>query len=124
MEITTSKMQGRVPVTVFHVQGVVDSSSYQKFTATMREAIDGGAEYLLLDLAGVFFISSAGIRSLNEISLFLRGKYPQESQGKPPVSKHIKLLSPRERVLDVLKVSGVNVFFEIHSNLEQAVASF
>jgi anti-anti-sigma factor len=124
MDITTSQMQGRVPVTVFHVQGVVDSASYQKFTATLREAIENGAEYLLLDLAGVYFMSSAGIRSLNEISLFLRQKFPQEPQGRPPVSKHVKLLNPRERVLDVLKVSGVDAFFEIHANLEQAVASF
>ncbi len=124
MEITTSQLQGRVPVTVFHIQGVVDSSTYQEFTERMRQAIEGGAEYLWLDLAGVFFMSSAGIRSLNEISLYLRKKFPQEASGKEKRSKHLKLLNPRERVLDVLKMSGVGMFFEIHSNLEQAVASF
>ena len=124
MEITTSQLQGRVPVTVFHVQGVVDSSTYQEFTERLRKAIEGGAEYLLLDLSGVFFMSSAGIRSLNEISLYLRKKFPQEASGKEKRSKHLKLLNPRERVLDVLKMSGVGMFFEIHSNLEQAVASF
>jgi anti-anti-sigma factor len=124
MEITTSQLQGRVPVTVFHIQGVVDSSTYQEFTERMRQAIESGAEYLLLDLAGVFFMSSAGIRSLNEISLYLRKKFPQETAGKEKRSKHLKLLNPRERVLDALKMSGVGMFFEIHSNIEKAVASF
>jgi anti-anti-sigma factor len=124
MEITTSQLQGRVPVTVFHVQGVVDSSTYQEFTERMRQAVENGAEYLLLDLAEVYFMSSAGIRSLNEISLYLRKKFPQEKAGKGSRSKHLKLLNPRERVLDVLKMSGVGMFFETHSNLEKAVASF
>ena len=78
MEITTSQIQGRVPVTVLRVQGTVDSSTFQDFTNIMRTAIDGGAEFLLLDLTEVPFMSSAGIRSLNEISMFLRKKFPQE----------------------------------------------
>jgi len=124
MEITTSQLKGRVPVTVFHVQGVVDSSTYQEFNERLRQAVEGGAEYLLLDLAGVFFMSSAGIRSLNEISLYLRKKFPQETASKGKRSRHLKLLNPRERVLDVLKMSGVGMFFEIHADLEKAVASF
>lgn len=122
MDITTSKMQGRVAVTVLHVRGEVDSSTYQEFSAAMRAAIEGGAEGLLLDLAEVKFISSAGIRSLNEISLYLRRKFPQE--GQSPRSNHLKLLNPQDRVFDVLKISGVDAFFETHANLEKAVASF
>lgn len=113
-------MQGRVPVTVLHVQGMVDSATYQDFTTYMKNAIAGGAEYLLLDLAGVSYMSSAGIRSLNEMSLFLKGKFAD--QGK--VSSRLKLLNPTERVLDTFKISGVNVFFEIYASLESAVASF
>jgi anti-anti-sigma factor len=124
MEITTSQLQGRVPVTVFHIQGVVDSSTYQEFTENMRKAVEGGAEYLLLDLADVPFMSSAGIRSLNETSLYLRKKFPQDMAGKDTRSKHLKLLNPRGRVQDVLKMSGVGMFFETYSNLEKAVASF
>ncbi len=122
MDITTSKMQGRVAVTVLHVRGQVDSSTYQEFSAAMRNAIEGGAEHLLLDLAQVAYMSSAGIRSLNEISLLLRRKFPQE--GQSPRSGHLKLFNPTDRVFDVLKMSGVDAFFETHTNLEKAVASF
>lgn len=113
MDITTSKMQGRVAVTILQVRGQVDSSTYQDFSA---------AEGLLLDLAQVDYMSSAGIRSLNKISLLLRKKFPQERQS--PRSSHLKLLNPQDRVFDVLKLSGVDAFFETHINLEKAVASF
>ena len=122
MEITTSQKQGRIPVAVFHVQGVVDSASYQEFSRRLREQAEAGVEYLLLDLAGVSYMSSAGIRSLNELALLMRGKFAQDE--KTQMSKRVKLLNPQERVLDVLKLSGVDLVFEIHSNLETAVASF
>jgi anti-anti-sigma factor len=115
-------MQGRVAVTVLHIRGDVDSSTYQEFSTAMRKAIEGGTEHLLLDLAEVNYMSSVGLRSLNEISLLLRKMYPQEDQG--PRSSHFKLLNPTDRVFDVLKMSGVDAFFEIHTNLEKALASF
>lgn len=124
MEITTSQMHGRVPVTVLRVQGAVDSSTFQDFSRAMRAAIDGGAEFLLLDLAEVPFMSSAGIRSLNEISLYLRKKFPQENLGWTPRSSRLKLLNPKDRLSEVFKISGVDAIFEIHSDLEQAIASF
>ncbi len=122
MEITISQKQGRVAVTVLHIKGVIDSSTYQAFTDAMRQALDGGAQYLLLDLAGVPFISSAGIRSLNELSLLLRKKFPPQEADRR--SRHLKLLSPSDRITDILKMSGVDMFFETYTDLGQAVASF
>jgi anti-anti-sigma factor len=122
MDITTSKVQARVAVTILNIRGEVDSSTYQEFSSAMRQAIEGGDEYLLLDLSQVTFLSSAGIRSLNEVSLFLRKRYPQEVQGSR--SNHLKLLNPTDRVFDVLKMSGADMFFETYTNLEKAVASF
>lgn len=122
MEITTSQKQGRIPVAVFQIQGTVDSANYQDFSRRLREQVDAGADYLLLDLSGVSYMSSAGIRSLNELSLLLRGKFPQDEKSR--MSKRVKLLNPQERVLDVLKLSGVDQVFEIHANLETALASF
>ena len=122
MEITTSQKQGRIPVAVFQIQGTVDSANYQDFSRRLRAQVDAGADYLLLDLSGVSYMSSAGIRSLNELSLLLRGKFPQDEKSR--MSKRVKLLNPQERVLDVLKLSGVDQVFEIHANLETALASF
>jgi len=122
MEITTSQKQGRVPVAVFQIQGTVDSANYQDFSNSLSKQVNAGAEYILLDLSGVSYMSSAGIRSLNELALLLRGKFPQDEKSR--MSKRVKLLNPQERVLDVLKLSGVDQVFEIHANLETALASF
>jgi anti-anti-sigma factor len=111
-------------VTVLQVSGTVDSSTFQDFTNAMRSAIEGGAEFLLLDLEGVPFMSSAGIRSLNEVALLLRKKFPQEKLGWTPKSSRIKLLKPSVRVEDVLKISGVDSTLEIFDDLEKAIASF
>ncbi|MFZ5858786.1 MAG: STAS domain-containing protein [Chloroflexota bacterium] len=124
MEITTSQMQGRVSVTVLQVSGTVDSSAFQDFTNAMRSAIEDGAKYLLIDISGVPFMSSAGIRSLNEIALLLRKKFPQEKVGWTPKSTRLKLLKPSARVEDVLKISGVDSTLEIFDELEKAIASF
>jgi anti-anti-sigma factor len=122
MEITTSQKQGRVPIAVFQIQGVIDSATYQEFSRRVREQAEAGAEFFLLDLAEVSYMSSAGIRSLNELALLMRGKFPQDEKSQ--MSKRVKLLRPQERVLDVLTLSGVDSVFEIHANLETALASF
>ncbi len=50
MEISISHEQARVPVTVFHVKGNVTGNTYQQFEDTVRDAIKGGAEYVLARL--------------------------------------------------------------------------
>jgi len=39
-------------------------------------------------------------------------------------SPHLKLLSPSPQVLEVLKIAGVDMFLEVHRELQEAVASF
>lgn len=111
-------------MTVLRVRGTVDSSTFQDFTNAMRTAVDDGAGFLLLDLTEVPFMSSAGIRSLNEISMFLLKKFPQEKLGWTPRSSRLKLLNPSIRVAETFKISGVDTVFDIHSEMEEAVASF
>ncbi len=120
MEITTSQKQGRVPVTVLAIRGQVDSSNYQQFTEAAFKAVEGGAQYLLLDLAEVPYMSSAGIRSVNEIYMLLRKKFPDDT--KP--SKRMKLCRPMEKVYSVLEFAGVASYLEIGTNLDSTVTSF
>lgn len=124
MDITISKMQGRVPVTVLHVVGEIDSSNYMVFSEAMRNVINGGADCMLIDMSKLTFMSSAGIRSLNESWLLLKKKYPQVRNEKGIPSRYIKLLNPTRDVSEELEMSGVNSFFETHTDLQTAIASF
>ncbi len=132
MDIQISQEQGRVPVTVIHVKGAVNGASYEQFQVRADESIAGGTRNLLIDLGEVPYMSSAGLRVLNALFDRLeddpstdRGKQRNTgiSSGKWK-SRHLKLLNPTPRVLQVLKMAGYDMFLGVHHSLEEAVASF
>ncbi len=130
MELSVSQAQGRVPVTVLHVKGNIDSTSYQEFQTQAETLIADGAHELLVDLREVPYMSSAGLRALNQIYNKLRASTEDTNTVTKGVtagtykSPHLKLLSPSARVLETLKMSGFDMFLDIHSTLDAAVASF
>ena len=73
MEITVSKQQERVPVTVLQPHGDVDASNYNELINKAREQFNSGAGDFLVDLSDVPFMSSAGLVALHSIAMFLRG---------------------------------------------------
>lgn len=121
MEITISQNQARVPVTVLQVQGTVDSSNYHDLIAASWKAALEGTGYLLIDLSECDYMSSAGIRALNEIFRAFRGRHSEEKSAR---SERVKLLNPSDRLREIFTISGVDAFFEIHTNLQTALASF
>lgn len=130
MEITISQAEAAKPVTIMHVNGNIDSASFEEFQARAEELIDGGTRDLLIDLQHVPYISSAGLRALNHIYNRLR----DEKEDPDTVSKgvasgtykapHLKLLAANRRVAETLKMSGFDMFLEIYPDLKSALASF
>lgn len=130
MEITVSQAEGPKPITIMQVRGNIDSSSFEVFQKRAEELIHGGVHDLIIDLEHVPHMSSAGLRALNQIYNQLRGeKEDQQSVSKGVTSgaykaPHLKLLAPSSRVAQTLKMSGFDMFLEIHPNLKSALASF
>ena len=132
METVVTHEQGRVPVTVLHVKGEIDVSSYEQLQAKAKEAYEAGTRDLLLDLSQVTYISSSGLRALHHIFTLLRTDSPAESDaamGKGLrdgtwTSPHLKLLNPQVGLLEVLRTAGFDMYLEIHRDLKKAVASF
>lgn len=132
MDITLSQEQARVPVTVVHLSGDIDSASYQQFERKAKEALAAGAGYMLVDLTKVPYLSSAGLRALNEIFHQLRAQSKDVSEAEMRQgisagtykSPNLKLLNPPAGVLEVLKTAGYDMFLEIHTDLKKALASF
>ena len=131
MEILVSQAQGRVPVTVFHVRGEINASSYVQFQAEAERAIQAGTTHLLIDLAETPYISSAGLRALTYAYNLLRDKSGEGQESVGPGlrdgtyrSPHLKLLDPTPQVLRVLDASGYDMFLESHTDYQQAVDSF
>jgi hypothetical protein len=130
MDVTVSQVQGRVPVTIFHVAGAVTNN--QELEARAQAAFAGGARNILIDLTEVPYMATAGLRALHAIFTLLRTNTPEESDETTKagiaagtfMSPHLKLLNPNAYVQEVLKVSGYDMFLEIHRDVNQAVASF
>lgn len=136
MEITVSKEQGQVPVTILRVSGHLDGQTYQDLIGKAREEYEAGARSFLLDLGDLTYISSAGLVSLHTIALLLRGKpLPDPEHGWSALKsmdstrdggtqKNLKLLNPRPEVTSVLDMVGFSAFFEVFTDRRKAVESF
>lgn len=136
MNITLSQQQGRVPVTVIHLDGKLDSNSFQRLIDEAKKVYDGGARDLVLDMTKLTYISSAGIVSLHSVAKLFRGEEmpdPEKGWGAirsaekerdSGVQVHVKMCGVPPEVRSVLDVVGFSSFFEIFTDLQSAVASF
>ena len=132
MEIRVTQEQGKVPVTVMHVTGNIDSSTYEAFQAKADELMEGGTRYLLVDLEQAPLITSAGLRALNSIFTRLRELTPDVSDEEMRKginagtykSPHVKLLKPSKASTVALEHSGFSLFIQSFNDPKEAMASF
>jgi anti-anti-sigma regulatory factor len=138
MEIILSKEHGAVPVSVMKLRGALDSSTYEQFITEAQALFDSGARDLLIDMAELTFLSSAGIAALHRVSRVFRGEkrsVSDESWAAMRVvnsphdtgftfQKHIKLLNPNEAIQDVLDTVGFQAYFQIFTDQQKAIESF
>lgn len=135
MEINVSQEKGRVSVSVVHIKGDLDASSYLDLVNTVQKLYNAGVRSLLLDLSDLAFISSAGLASLHIVTKMFRGEKtdPEDGWGnykeinperEVNLQKHVKLLNPSPDVDKVLDIVGFKQFFEVYTNLDEAVQSF
>jgi len=136
MQITISTQQGRVPVTIVQPHGDVDASNYKELIRKVEELIKSEARDFLIDLSDVPFMSSAGLVGLHSIAIILRGEQPADPQSgwgalkamdrdrDRGMQKHVKLFGPQQYVAETFDKAGFTQFFEIFTDLKEAVASF
>ena len=132
MEVKITTENARVPVTVVHVDGNIDSGSYEQFLAAVQNAVDGGARHVLIDLSHVPFVSSAGLRAFNILLTRLRTLTPDVSEEEmlkgindgTYKSPHLKLLSPSKATEATLESSGFDMFIDVLHDMKAALAAF
>ena len=134
MDIQVYNENGRVPVTVMHVEGNVDAQTYEEFQKKAEELIDAGTQYLLIDLAHSKFFSSAGRRALHHIFNRLREKDMNNPMSEEDVrrginagtyrSPHLKLSNLSKETRTVFTLSGFDMFIETFDNKQAAIDSF
>ena len=132
MDVRLEQAQGRVPVTILRVEGSVDAATYRALQTAVDTAYAAGVRYVLFDLANVAYMSSAGLQVLHQLIDRLRdagsaeggAATTPETTGGSFKSPHVKLLNPSKNVSRLLEVSGFELFFDVHTDLDRAIRSF
>jgi len=125
LQIKQTQHAARVPVTVFELAGELDGSNYDQLQKEGEQAIEAGIRYVVLDLSQLRYISSAGLRALYLLSKGLSAKSAESNVNAGAFkSSFLKLLNPSPTVHQALDVMGFNMSMDIHSNLDEALASF
>ena len=134
MEVKTFIENGRVPVTVMHIDGDLDSSTNTAFLAKANELISNGTRYILIDLSHAKFITSAGFRAFNDLFNKLRSLHPDANLSDEEIkrgissgtykSPHLKLLNLSPEAKTSFDLAGFNLFIETYNDLQTAIASY
>ncbi len=136
MNILSSVVQGKVPVTILKPEGRLDGQNYQELISKAAELYEAGTRNILLDLTDVTYISSAGIVALHTIALMLRGEpLPNLENGwsamrasgraaQEGMQQHLKLLKPRAEITTVLEMTGFSAYLEAFQDQDTAIQAF
>lgn len=132
MEIKVASEVGRVPVTVMHVDGNIDSVTYEAFIEKADQLMKEGARHILIDLQNVPLVSSAGLRAFNNIFSRLRELSPDitDTEMRKGInagtykSPHLKLANPSRATRLALETSGFSLFLEIVEDVAEGIARF
>ena len=123
MNVRIAQEQGRVPVTVFYVQGQINMGSAAQLEQMARAEYDRGMRNLLIDLSETSSLTSAGLRTL--LALYRLLDDPSSGAGASrPKSSHLKLLNVPPDLQRVFQISGFDFFIDLYDDLPTAIASF
>ena len=118
LKITKEEIVRNVSVTVLHLRGWLDAQSEELLLAAARDARDAGARFLLIDLAEVDTLTSAGMRAMQKVyKLFTI----EEEHFKVA---RVKLCSAPPQVYHVLGVTGFLQNIPNYETQQAALDSF
>ncbi len=134
MEIKVSTENGRVPVTIMHIDGDLDSATYNVFQSKAEELIRNGARHILVDLAHAPYVSSAGLRAIHQIFKDLNAIQPDATLNEEDMKKgisagtykspYLKLLNLSAQSKTVFTATGFDMYLEYYEDRQKAIAAF
>ncbi len=99
-------------ISVLTISGDYTHDDLEQFSRSVNERRKAGVRHVLLDCANLDFVDSAGLESWLRI---------QEELGVE--SGQFRLINPDEIVRKILELTRLELAFESHSTVEEAVRS-
>ncbi len=110
MEVSVVQQEA---VTVFVVQGSIDTLTADQLSRALAQQIDAGRCKLVADLSAVTYTSSAGLRSL-----LIALKSSRKGGGD------FRIAAPQPGVMSVLSMSGFSNLIKVFDSVADAVSSY
>ena len=108
LNITDSSQDG---IPIVHASGKLDTLTAKAFELHLRTHVDEGQGALLVDMDGIDYVSSFGLRSLLIIA-----------KQMAPFGRKFVLFSPNPTVMEVLRVSGFLQIIQVAQDKPEALA--
>ncbi len=110
MNITSHEKNG---ILVLALDGRVDSEGALDLELALQTALTEGHYKMILDMSGVRYLNSAGLRTLADVLTQSR-----DHNGD------LKLVALSSKVERVFQIIGFDKFFNIHADVDSAVGAF
>jgi anti-sigma B factor antagonist len=110
--LDTSITRPRHGTAVLTVQGEIDTLTRPAFTGAITELVNGPDAGLVVDLTDVRFLASSGLAAL------ITAANQAEERGA-----RLRLVVATRAVLRPLEITGTDQLFDIHPDLESAIAT-
>ncbi len=107
MDVTSNQTEKALIITA---DGRLDTTTAADFESKCMEIISSGDKNIVIDLKGIEYISSAGLRSILSV-----GKKVRSDGG------NLVFCNLRGMVREVFEISGFSSIFTIHDTREQAL---
>jgi anti-sigma B factor antagonist len=110
VDVTVTELEN---VALVVVTGRIDSMTAGRFGVGLSGAIEKGFSHIVLDLAGVDYMSSAGLREIvNALKKVRREK------------GDLRIAQPSSRVFEVLEMAGLDTVVQIFETQAEALGSY
>ncbi len=109
--------QAQDKVDVFRVVGRVDSNTAGEFGKALKEKIEDGRANLIVNLSGVEFFSSAGIRELIDAQ--------KMAQDRPVFKGKVVIAEASDYIREVFQIAALTslfIFFDTEADAVRALS--
>jgi len=127
LTLTTTDQADPVQLTILHVAGRLDANTEGTLRERADQLFEGGTRNLVIDMAQVDYISSAGLRAI--FLIYKQFTPADETSSRQPEdemykSPYIKLANATPEVYGVLNLAGFLHNIPFFPTLKEALDSF
>jgi anti-anti-sigma factor len=113
--VEISQANGRVPVTIFKLRERIHLENFAEFENFTKDAYEAGTRNLVIDLEQSNSLTSIGLRAL-----VIMHKIMAQNDS----ANRLRVAGATNMIQEIMQVTGIAEFIDIHDTVEEAVASF